>query len=305
MFGRSWNGRKSDRSFAGNRPGSQRFVPTRPMPPPWWRESYGAPPDSRHGASAPWLVTAPGPAEVIGASAPMISLELPVSDRPTSPRQNQLSPVEAGVRLQTPADSDERLRIDDLIAGQRFNRKLVMFDACRFDEYQSSLICWIRWGDGEIDLGSMLQRDKELWVCGAHEYSHPGVYEVRVTLSDGVSQAVTKTVWLRVAEPIPCPLEEPLKLRGLEAVAAAGCESHLALAELESSAPRWLPDWTSVIDWGDGSSSGGHLLPGLRGGTRIVGCHRYLYPGRFPTRVVLADSHGRLAHTTGLVWVAG
>lgn len=304
-----WKPSRSIRSPLANRPIGRIPALPRWLPPPapWWRECYSFTSDLGLFRVEPPVATASGCAESVWVVAPGAAEILAKDTEMRTPplvRDGCRDPEATGI-VESRDRESEVVSIDDVHAGQRFNRKLAAFDANRFLHGEACCVAWIRWGDGEINLGSILRRGSELWVCGSHLYSHAGHYEVRVTLSDGVSQALTKSAWLQVAEPIPCSVGDPVKLRGLEAVAPAGRDARLALAEVDSASSRWSRDWTSVIEWGDGSSSGGQLMSSIRGGIRIVGQHRYLSSGRFSTRVTLADSHGRLAHATGIVWVAG
>lgn len=92
--------------------------------------------------------------------------------------------------------------IDDIAAGILFNRKLADFDPAPFLATSGRFVAWIQWGDGEISLGSLLCDQERWWVCGTHCYLSPGRYQARVTLSDGLSQAVTREVQMHVDEPI-------------------------------------------------------------------------------------------------------
>ncbi|MCX7702213.1 MAG: hypothetical protein N2039_15160, partial [Gemmataceae bacterium] len=173
MFVLPWKPRESSGGRSASRP--FRRVPALPRwlprPAPWWRECYSFTSELGLFRLEPPVVNPSGCAESVWVVAPG------AADVPTEAPEMTTPPLVPDVcrDLEATASVESRDReesevvsIDDVHAGQRFNRKLAAFDANRFLHGEACCVAWIRWGDGEINLGSILRRGSELWVCGSH-----------------------------------------------------------------------------------------------------------------------------------------
>jgi PKD repeat protein len=145
----------------------------------------------------------------------------------------------------------------------------------------------VDWGDGtthstfsQVTTGSLGTRP--------HTYAEEGAKTVTVTVTNGVSQADTKTFTVNVADRALSP--SGATVNGSENV---GLTNVVVATFIDLGGAEPLGDYGASIDWGDGNVSSGTVQSNGAGGFRVLGSNTYAEEGTYPITVTIShDSAG-------------
>ncbi len=140
----------------------------------------------------------------------------------------------------------------------------------------------IDWGDGSASLGLVVpyvlnghQVPGVFSITGSHTYLKVGPAEIKITVTDSGGRSLNLVADVLVAE---APLTEvaPAALSGVEGQPLI----NVTVATFHDANLFGLPsDYKASIDWGDGTSSSGNIVPsadGTVGDFDVIGSHKYI-----------------------------
>jgi PKD repeat protein len=187
--------------------------------------------------------------------------------------------------------------------GQPFSGLVATVFDTKFNQTPASFTSvTINWGDGQTSSGQVVGPlvPGVFEVVGNHTYAvaqaRPYTTLISVATADGSNASAIGTA-LVAAPPFPIsvntlagPPGTPLPDGGLVA-------TFLSPNPKDNSAS----DFSAIINWGDGQSTLGSILPGMTGtvGYTVNATHTYAAPGTYTTRVTVASVDGQQATATG------
>jgi predicted pyridoxine 5'-phosphate oxidase superfamily flavin-nucleotide-binding protein len=145
----------------------------------------------------------------------------------------------------------------------------------------------IDWGDGSTTSGSIAANGAGGFkVTGTHTYTEEGSYTVAVAVSDdgGSTTTVMSTAAVADAPLIPAPVT----IHPKEGVSFSGVVGNFRDANANGSAS----DFTSSIDWGDGSTTSGSVASNGAGGFKVTGSHAYGEESSYVVSISVQDDGG-------------
>jgi hypothetical protein len=158
----------------------------------------------------------------------------------------------------------------------------------------------IDWGDGVITSGSVVASGAARFdVIGSHTYGHEGLYTMHIAIADvgGASCAAVSVADAR---------DTGLVASGATVTGVKGVPfTQVVATAVESDVtPEGTESYTCVINWGDGSTSAGTMMPTETGAYSIVGSHTYALSGSYVVLVTIDDAQNFIstsARSTALV----
>lgn len=180
----------------------------------------------------------------------------------------------------------------DATEGQRVSPddRLVAFGddtGCNPDAYTVT----ISWGDGTTSAGVIdfdsggVGRGCDYGASGRHTYARAGTYTVTASVcSVGVGVCVPAAGGIARVANAPVRGEG----RSLSAVAGRLLTAQIAEFDDDNRSAR-ATDYTTVVDWGDGTTSPG-VLSGDEGRFDVSGEHTYASAGQYLQRVTLLEN---------------
>lgn len=157
----------------------------------------------------------------------------------------------------------------------------------------------INWGDGTTTTGSIVNTGPGAFdVRGAHTYADEGTYNTTVALSDADGEFSSVAGSFTVGDaPLSGSATSPTAFR---AVAFSG-----KVASFSDTNPLGdLAEFSSTVNWGDGSISTGTVVIDPAGGFDVNGGHTYASTGSFSLSVKVTDVGGTVASFAGVVTVS-
>ncbi len=155
----------------------------------------------------------------------------------------------------------------------------------------------VNWGDGSPNTTYFLNNAGALGTR-AHTYTEEGNYTVTVTVNDFTSQSGSKTFNVAVSDPAVVGTPE-----AFTAVEGQAFANKVVASFTDPGGAEAAGNYGATIDWGDGSSSAGTIVPS--GGKFLVtGNHTYAeesatdHPGSNPYAVTVTISHEAAPPTT-------
>jgi hypothetical protein len=159
----------------------------------------------------------------------------------------------------------------------------------------------LQWGDGASGTGTIVDLGNGHFnVTAGHTYSEEGTYTVGVSITHDHLPTVVATGTIRVAD-------AALAATGTPFTPMQGVPLNLRVATfLDANPTGKLSDFTSSINWGDGTTSTGTVSqPGGTGTTfAVAGTHTYATPGTQTVAVTINDIGGQTA-TVNFVTTVG
>ncbi len=137
-------------------------------------------------------------------------------------------------------------------------------------------------------------------VAGTHTYANTGSYAVQVTITDvasgqtamGFSEAVVSDAALTAT---------PTSFNASENVAV----NNVSVATFTDANPNAVAgNFSTTIDWGDGTSTTNGVVAGSGGVFTVTGSHTYTEGGTYPVNVTIADQGGSSAAVSSTATVA-
>jgi hypothetical protein len=143
----------------------------------------------------------------------------------------------------------------------------------------------IDWADGIKTPGQVVLNASTLQVLGTHTYAREGTYAIATTLTDNGGSSATANGTITVAD---APLTGVSKsLAFVEGLAASRVVASFHDADPAGS----VGDYTTTINWGDGSTSPG-AVSADGDGFDVAGNHAYARAGSYPVTVSITDAGG-------------
>ncbi|HEY7087578.1 MAG TPA: hypothetical protein VH518_05770 [Tepidisphaeraceae bacterium] len=165
----------------------------------------------------------------------------------------------------------------------------------------------IDWGDGSSSAGQIIRNsDGSYAVAGSHDYAAEGNFDVSVEIdaTDGSMGFDYHRVFTRADSMVVTAAPELYTTLG-------DSPSEQDVASFYDPNPAAEEQYQVSIDWGDGSSSAGRVVPSWDGGFDVVGDHGYSDSGQYNLSVTIVkqDNAGQQAGTlsttgTAQVWEA-
>jgi hypothetical protein len=139
-------------------------------------------------------------------------------------------------------------------------------------------------------------------TAAAFTLPEPGDYQIEVFVKDiggaapltveGTSIAYIADAALTPGSPVDLSPHTGVKLSGVEVAAFT-----------DANASATTADFTSIIDWGDGSPTSIGTIAGSGGSFTVDGTHVYAKPGVYATTVIVHDANGSVVTLTGMATV--
>jgi hypothetical protein len=148
----------------------------------------------------------------------------------------------------------------------------------------------IDWGDGSAPQAATIVNRFggdfalcEYTVTADHRYAHFGVFNTTVSIAGGpLAHSASDTGQITVAD-------VAIAGEGKPASASAGTPFVGPVAEFKDQNPlSQAGDFTSTIDWGDGTPTTTGVISGNNGQFEVSGTHTYTAPGSYPVRVTFS-----------------
>jgi hypothetical protein len=166
----------------------------------------------------------------------------------------------------------------------------------------------IDWGDGAVTGGSISQPSgpgTPFLVTGTHTYddsessgAEMDGFPVVVTITDMGGSVAIATSQANLFDPV---LIDP----GVNVQAVSGSLFRGNVASFSSSNPRAATaEFTALVNWGDGQSSAGAIVPSASGGFVVLGDHTYSQAGTFTVSTTVRDDEGQSVSDTSIATVA-
>jgi hypothetical protein len=145
----------------------------------------------------------------------------------------------------------------------------------------------IEWGDGQTSQGTV----GATGISGTHTYAEEGTFTGSVSYHNDCGEH--KVAFLvNVAD-------APLTAAGVPVSATAGAQFSATVATFTDADPAGTAsDYTTTINWGDGSTTAGTVGPAPGGGFAVSGSHTYANVGTYPTSATITDVGGAAATAT-------
>jgi uncharacterized repeat protein (TIGR01451 family) len=161
----------------------------------------------------------------------------------------------------------------------------------------------IDWGDGSTSAGTVTQAGgagHPMLVSGTHQYHQLGAYTAHVTVTDvgGSSGAADQQVVV---------LDAPLTAHAVTISPTRGVSFTGPVATFTDANPFATGfEYTTNINWGDGTVSDGLVQANGSGGYNVIGTHTYAAGGTVPVAVTIHDfGTGTVAMSTANVLLPG
>jgi hypothetical protein len=170
-------------------------------------------------------------------------------------------------------------------AGTPFTDYLAVLTDSGGPESADSYSVTIDWGDHSKSTGQVATSGLFTFVQGTHTYAREGSYSVGVAVLDEGGSFVTGYTTITVAD---APLTGVSKsLAFVEGLAA----SRVAASFKDADPSGSVGDYTTTINWGDGSTSPG-VVSANGDGFDVTGSHAYARAGSYPVTVSITDAGG-------------
>ena len=157
----------------------------------------------------------------------------------------------------------------------------------------------IDWGDGSTSDGKLVStgKDNANDVTGQHTYVEEGRYELKVIITGGSGGGEASPT----AEVSDAPLTAKV---AVPPVVEGGSPSGPIATFTDANTGAPLSDFTSTIDWGDGSTSAGAIAKTGPGAFSVNGTHAYGEEGARTVTVTVKDVGGSTVTATQAINVA-
>ncbi len=186
------------------------------------------------------------------------------------------------------------------VEGTSFHGDVATFtDTARPNGQATDYTATIQWGDGTTSTGVIVPwgidspGKGKFSVRGTHTYAEEGNYAitVRVSYADGSSPAV--------GHALNAVADAPLAVQGTSIAAVEGLAFSGTVASFRDANPyAQAADFTALIQWGDGTTSDGVIVPEtiadrpVPGKFLVRGAHTYTDEGSYPVMVTILDAGG-------------
>jgi len=161
----------------------------------------------------------------------------------------------------------------------------------------SDFLGTIAWGDGTTSTftsAAVAGSNGNFTVSGSHLYAEEGTYTPVVTIKDAGGSTTTDTGTTTVAD-------APLTAAGTKLSNTEGAALTATVATFTDANPNApLSDFTTTINWGDGTSSSGTVTENA-GVFSVAGTHTYAVSGVYNANVAITDIGGSTAQASDTV----
>ncbi|HEX4794584.1 MAG TPA: hypothetical protein VH370_12365 [Humisphaera sp.] len=157
----------------------------------------------------------------------------------------------------------------------------------------SDFAATINWGDGATTAGTVVALGGgNFGVHGTHTYNKEGVYPVSVNVADDAPGTATITINDNVAVADAALTASPVSIDGIEGSPL----TNIDVATFTDADPFGAaPDFLATVNWGDGTSTAGHIVEDSTGTFHVEGSHTYVTGSAAPwaVNVSITDRAGR------------
>lgn len=150
------------------------------------------------------------------------------------------------------------------------------------------------WSDGDVTTNS----DGGFFMKGSHTYNSPGIYTMKMYLTDGDNFTLLSTNTAKVGNP-------PATVSGLTINAVEGNQFSGTVATFtHPNTSLTAGNFTASVTWGDGSVTPGNVVSDGQGGYLVKGAHTYMDEGSYPVSVSVTLTGGPTGNGSGSANVA-
>jgi N-acetylneuraminic acid mutarotase len=151
----------------------------------------------------------------------------------------------------------------------------------------------ITWGDGQVSSGTITATGGLYQISGSNTYAEEMSTTASVTVTNQGGDSAT------VYDPVTVG-DAPLRVSARTLHLTAGQSFSGVVATISDADPNGaVSDYTASIDWGDGQTSPGTVLPSGSGAVEVTGTHSYAKAGSYPLNVGVSDAGGAQAASLG------
>ena len=157
----------------------------------------------------------------------------------------------------------------------------------------------VHWGDGTSTTGGVSATGTGTFnVAGSHSYSDEGSYSVTVTVTEATGgTGATGSAGFDATVADARLSASPVSASATAGSAFAGTVA--TFTDANTGAP--VSDYSTTIEWGDGSRSAGTVSSTGTGSFAVSGTHTYSSPGAYSAAVSVDDVGGSSATATSTV----
>jgi len=190
--------------------------------------------------------------------------------------------------------------------GQSFSGMVATVRDTYTGDTASSLAARINWGDGTTSTGTVVSSGRGgFLVNGTHTYAVPGNYTVGATVTRNGGQSASSKSTASV-------VDAPLDVHGFDPYPLTVGETQTALVGwfADGNPNAKATDFKVTINWGDGTSSSGRLVPQSSGWFDVYGDHLYAKLGTYNVQIAIHDVGGSTGSASSTltvqdaIWVA-
>jgi uncharacterized protein (TIGR03118 family) len=186
----------------------------------------------------------------------------------------------------------------DASEGEQFSGPVSGFTNPGSSDSANEFTALINWGDGATTPGTITGGNGSFVVSGTHTYQEEGEFPVSVQVIEigQTPSADTPVVFSQI-------VDAPLDANGINLTDTEGHSfSNRNVARFTDANPlagNDLDDFSATIQWGDGTSSSGKIVPDGSGGFFVRGSHQYKGEKIFNTKITIKDDGGSSATASG------
>ena len=184
--------------------------------------------------------------------------------------------------------------------GMVYNAQVANFVEGNLSAVVGNFVANVNWGDGQITTDVISGGNGHFTVNGSHIYSEEGSHTISVAIDDIVDSAHTSTAaTVTIAD-------APIAVSGNNIVASRGTTYNGVIATFSDAdihAP--IGDYVANINWGDGITSQGIIVPNGNGNYTVTGSHSFALSGSDALTVTIVDVGGSTNLSTHIATVNG
>jgi cyclophilin family peptidyl-prolyl cis-trans isomerase len=162
----------------------------------------------------------------------------------------------------------------------------------------SNFTASVDWGDGTMSAGVIkLDTGGQYEVLSTKSYPRFGSYPFSVTIHDLTTGTVTTTSGTATVTDAPLSSQFTASSTTAGTPTISGTIATVTDGNLQGLAA----DLSAMIDWGDGSTTAGTIVPQSAGTFAVVGSKTYAAQGSYPVKVAITSLGGSTTSTQGTI----
>jgi RHS repeat-associated protein len=158
-----------------------------------------------------------------------------------------------------------------------------------FDDDNPTCSAQVNWGDGTaLQYGTVKPGDSGEWIVYGprHSYTEGGTYTITVLVQAANGANIVETNEADITDPPLTSQGQDIQVMGHD----TGQVTVATFTDADTTAPQ--SEYQAIIDWGDGNTSVGKIIPNQDQSYGVMGQHAYADNGSYTIAVVVRDAGG-------------